>query len=105
LRQLQDNQATLAPDVRKIAPTKVYKANVTMNAAFALFWARVWDDPALSLPYKSAGYDKPGARLLSILAEIPDEPSSDRRLVDAWAAELSLSNWYEWVPYLAQAEP
>jgi hypothetical protein len=29
LRQLQDGQAALAPDVRKIAPTKVYKASVT----------------------------------------------------------------------------
>lgn len=64
LRQLQDGQAALAPDVRKIAPPKVYKASVTMNAAFALFWSRTWDDPALSVPYKAAGHDKPGARAL-----------------------------------------
>jgi hypothetical protein len=102
LRQLQDSQATLAPDVRKIAPTKVYKASVTMNAAFALFWSRTWDDPALSVPYKAAGYDKPGARLLSIFDEISDEPAADRQLVDAWAGDLSLSNWYEWVPYYAR---
>lgn len=105
LRQLQDGQATLAPDVRKIAPTKVYKASVTINAAFALFWARTWNDPALTLPYKSAGYDKPGARLLSIFDQIPDAPTTDRQLVDAWASELSLSNWYEWVPYQGAAEP
>lgn len=104
LRQLQNSQATLAPDVRKIAPTKVYKASVTMNAAFALFWSRTWDDPALSLPYKAAGYDKPGARLLSILDEISDEPTADRQLVDAWASELGLSNWYEWVPYSARSD-
>ncbi|MBI3782938.1 MAG: hypothetical protein HY270_06010 [Deltaproteobacteria bacterium] len=105
LRQLQDNQATLAPDVRKIAPTKVYKASVTINAAFACFWARTWDDPALALPYKSAGYDKPGLRLLAIFDEIPADPTNDRRLVDDWATELGLSNWYEWVPHMIKAEP
>ena len=68
-----------------------------MNAAFALFWSRTWDDSALSVPYKAAGYDKPGARLLSIFDEISDEPTADRQLVDAWAGELGLSNWYEWV--------
>ena len=104
LRQLQDSQATLAPDVRKIAPTKVYKASVTMNAAFALFWSRTWDDPALSVAYKAAGYDKPSARLLSIFDEISDEPTADRQLVDAWASELGLSNWYEWVPYSARSD-
>jgi hypothetical protein len=103
LRQLQDGQATLAPDVRKIAPSKVYKASVTMNAAFALFWCRTWDDPALSLPYKAAGYDKPGARFLSIFNEISDEPIADRQLIDAWAGELSLSSWYEWVPSSARS--
>jgi len=104
LRQLQDNQGTLAPDVRKIAPSKVYKGSVTINAAFALSWARIWNDPALSLPYKSAGYEKVGAQLLSILDEIPDEPTTDRQLVDAWGNQLSLSNWYEWVPYPARAK-
>jgi hypothetical protein len=103
LRQLQEGQAALAPDVRKIAPARVYKASVTMNAAFASFWSRTWDDPALSVPYKAAGYDKPGARLLSIFDEISDEPTADRELVDAWAGELGLSNWYEWVPYSARS--
>jgi hypothetical protein len=104
LRQLQDSLATLGPEVRKIAPTKVYNASVTMNAAFTLFWSRTWDDPALSVPYKAAGYDKPGARLLSIFEDISDEPTADRRLIDAWADELGLSNWYEWVPYSARSD-
>jgi len=99
LRQVQDNQATLAPDVRKIAPAKVYKASVSMNAAFALFWSRQWNDPALSLPYKSAGFEKPGTLLLATFDEIPSEPTNDRRLVDAWGTELSLASWYEWVAY------
>ena len=103
LRQSQDNQATLSPDVRKIAPTKVYKGSVSMNAAFALFWARQWNDPALSLPYKSAGFEKAGAQLLAAFDEIPGEPMNDRRLVDAWGTELGLASWYEWVAYSGKA--
>jgi len=51
LRQLRDNLAVLGPDIRKIAPARVYKASMAMNAAFALFWGREWGDPALLLPY------------------------------------------------------
>ncbi len=103
LRQLQDGQATLSHDVRKIAPLEVYKASVSMNAAFALFWARWWNDPALALPYKSAGFEKAGAQLLAAFDEIPDEPTNDRRLVDAWGAELGLASWYEWVAHSGKA--
>jgi hypothetical protein len=56
MRQLKDNLASLSPDMRKIAPQKIYQSNLRMNAAFALFWARRFSDPTLSLPYKAAGF-------------------------------------------------
>jgi hypothetical protein len=99
VRQLQDNQRSLAPDVRKIAPTKVFRSSVTMNAAFAAFWARTLKDPSLTLPFRSAGFHKDGAELLGILDEISDDPLKDCALIDAWARKLNLSNWYEWIPY------
>ena len=99
LQQLQDNQATLGPEVRKIAPPKVYKASVSINAAFAAFWSRTFGDPALDLPYKAAGFHKSGLELLRFLDEIPDEPTQDRSLIEAWGGALNLSSWYQWVPF------
>jgi len=74
-----------------------------MNAAFALFWNRQWNDPALSLAYKSAGFEKAGAELLATFDEIPGEPTNDRQLVDAWGTKLGLASWYEWVAYSGKA--
>jgi hemoglobin-like flavoprotein len=101
MRQIKDNLAALSPDIKKIAPKKVYQSNLTMSAAFAEFWARRYSDPSLSLPYKAAGYLKAGEELLAILDEIPDEPAADRELVDAWGKHLGLTGWYRWVPYEA----
>jgi len=98
LQQLQENQAALGPDVRKIAPRKIYGASVAMNAAFAAFWTRAFDDLALSLPYRTAGYEKTGRELLKLFDESPTEPSHDRDLIDVWGNHLSLSSWYQWIP-------
>jgi hypothetical protein len=62
MRQIKDNLAVLSPDIKKIAPKKVYQSNLTMSAAFAEFWARHYSDPSLSLPYKAAGYLKARCR-------------------------------------------
>jgi hypothetical protein len=101
MRQMKDNLAALSPDLKKIAPRKVYRSNVSMNAAFAEFWARRFSDPTLSLPYKAAGFLKAGEELLALLDKISDAPSADRELVTAWADHLSLAGWYQWVPYQA----
>jgi hypothetical protein len=100
LRQLQDNQGTLGPDARKIAPKKVYTTSVAMNAAFAAFWAREFDDPALSVPYRTAGYHKAGNDLLELFDRVPTEANNDRELIDSWGHHLSLSSWYRWIPYV-----
>ena len=99
MRQIKENLAALSPEIKKIAPKKVYQSNITMSAAFAEFWARHYADPSLSLPYKAAGYLKAGEELLAILDEVSDAPAADRELVDAWGDHLSLSGWYRWVPY------
>jgi len=98
-RQLNDNTTSLRPDVRQIAPAKVYEANVGMNAAFALFWSRTWNDPLLAVPYKSSGNLATGEKLLDLWDEIPNEPSSDKMLIDAWGSHVGLTGWYNFVPY------
>jgi hypothetical protein len=56
MRQIKDNLAALSPDLKKIAPKKIYQSNVAMNAAFAEFWAKRFSDPSLSVPYKASLY-------------------------------------------------
>jgi hypothetical protein len=104
MRQIQDNLASLGPEAKKIAPRKIYQSNVTMNAAFAAFWAGQFSDPTLSVPSKAAGLIKTGEELLGLLVEISDAPAADRDLVDAWASRLSLTDWYKWVPYDTPSE-
>jgi hypothetical protein len=104
MRQIQDNLASLGPEAKKIAPKKIYQSNVTMNAAFASFWAKRFSDPTLTVPYKAAGLIKAGEELLGLLVEISDAPAADRDLVDAWASRLSLTDWYKWVPYDTPSE-
>lgn len=97
--QLQQNAQVLAPNIRKSFPNKVVSANTAMNAAFALFWADKLGDPAISLPYRSIGVDLDGQTLLGIFGRVDSKPTSDWALVDAWAEELGLRGWYNWLPY------
>jgi hypothetical protein len=99
MRQIKDNLTALGPEAKKIAPKKIYQSNVMMNAAFAAFWAKQFSDSTLIVPYKAAGLIKAEEELLTLLDEVSDAPSADRDLVDAWASRLSLTGWYEWVPY------
>jgi hypothetical protein len=98
-RQLQENTATLRPEVKKMAPERIVTPSLTMNSALAAYWSRRWDDPLLSLPYRSANLGQAGLNLLKTFDDIPPTPGHDRELVDGWAKQLGLGGWYEWVPY------
>lgn len=95
--QQQDNLTVLGPEVRSFAPKPVYEANASMNAAYAIFCDRVFGKAGYAIPYRSAGLEKKGRRLLELSGSIPDAPDHDRQLIDGWADELGLSNWYRWV--------
>jgi hypothetical protein len=97
-RQLNDNAAVLQPQIRQFSPEKVYRANVSMLAAFASFWARAWADPRLMVPYRTAGLLAGGEELLGLWDSVPAEPKEDRALIDAWGRKLGLEDWYEFVP-------
>ena len=98
-RQIQDALGTLRPDVRKVAPEKIVKPSLTMNAAYALFWSLQWHDPLLEMPYRAANLYMAGSRLLEIYNSAPSDPLRDKSLVDAWARVLDLTSIYTWVPY------
>ncbi len=97
--QLQDALDALRPDVKRIAPEKISKPSLTMNAAYAVFWSRRWDDPLLAMPYRAANLSFAGSHLLEVFDAISPEPAHDIALVDAWAKSLKLNNVYRWVPY------
>jgi hypothetical protein len=99
VRQLNENAACLRPEVRKISPEKILRPSTAMNAAYALFWSRTWSDPLLVVPYKTSANLAGGEGLLKLWDEIPDDPTTDKELIQAWGDHLKLGGWYEVVPF------
>ena len=97
--QLQENAHSINDKFRSVCPPQVFDATMAINAAFAQFWAEKWNQPELSLPYKASGYAAAGEKLMKIFQDVPDSGRTDRALIDAWGAELDLTNDYVWVPY------
>jgi hypothetical protein len=98
-KQQQDNIQALSPEIRGIAPETVFKGNAGMNAAYALLCDELLDQELYVIPYRAVGYDDLGAHLLDIWEEVPADATHDRELVDAWAEELGLSEWYRWISF------
>ena len=45
------------------------------------------------------GFEKDGLALLDIFEQMPDDPSYDQALIDAWGSHLGIKDWYTWVAY------
>jgi hypothetical protein len=97
VRQLNDNSRGLAPDVAQTVPGRIRRANLTITAAFALFWSRAWNDPTIAVPYRAAGFVVDGEALLHLFDQLPKEPVHDRELIDSWGKQLGLAGWYKLV--------
>ena len=97
--QIQDANRTAEPKFRNMCPPQVFDATMSINAAFAQFWAEKWNQPELVLPSKASGHFAAGEKLLNILHDTPDSGRTDRMLIDAWGADLDVAQWYTWVPY------
>lgn len=98
--QLEQNVGAIKVSKSGMFPSKVVKANLTMSAAFALYWARRWQDDSIMVPWKAAGFHEGAKRLLEISDGISDDPGLDMELIDAWAYELGLKEWYGRKPYI-----
>lgn len=94
-RQLRENAGVLAPVVRENAPELLYLASASMNAAFAMFWSRLWGSDAILVPYKLAGLVETGEKLVSLLDTMPSDRMHDRELVSAWANTLGIDHLFE----------
>ena len=97
--QLEENLQAIPIGAKGVFPAKFYKGNVTMNAAYAAYWSRKWNDTSLTLPYKAAALLDDGLRLLRIFDRVPADPANDPDLVEQWAFELGLKGWYVLIPH------
>lgn len=94
-RQLQENMGALSPRSKVIAPDEIIRPNATMNAAFAKFFAGLWNAPMVFAPYAAAGYGEAANELLAFQEQIPSGSDHDRELVDAWAKYTGLDRWFQ----------
>ena len=94
VRQLNDGAKVLGPDVTRTVPPKLRRASLAINAAFASFWSRAWNDPTIVVPYRAAGFLVDGETLLHLFDQLSPEPVQDRDLIDAWGKQLGLNGWY-----------
>ena len=94
-RQLQENMGALSPQAKVLSPDEIIRPNASMNAAFAKFFAGLWNAPMVFAPYVAAGYGETANALLAFHEQIPAGPDHDRELVDAWAKHTGLDRWFE----------
>jgi hypothetical protein len=94
-RQLQENMGALSPRAKVLSPDEIIRPNATMNAAFAKFFAELWNAPMVFAPYVAAGYGEAATTLFALHEQIPVSSSHDRELVDAWAKCTGLDRWFE----------
>jgi hypothetical protein len=98
MKQLEDNVAGLRPQVQAMMPDQALAANLSMSAAYSLFWAEKLGQPQLTLPYRASGHLEAGDALYEIWRNVPSDPGQDRNLIDRWANKLGVQRWYQWVP-------
>ena len=98
-KQQRENAQVLNPQIRQMTPDLVFSVNASMNAAYALFSERLLSRSQYVIPYRSLGFDNRGQDLFRIWDESPFDARYDRELVDAWAKELGISDWYQWIPF------
>jgi len=96
-RQLQEAMHALGPSVRAFAPQRIIDANASMSCAFAKFWASMWNERGVALPFIAAGYGNVGDDLLRLVQSQNVSPNEDRDLVNQWAERLGLSGWFQTV--------
>lgn len=94
-RQLQENMVALSPRAKVLSPDEIIRPNSSMNAAFAKFFAGLWNAPMVFAPYVAAGYGEAANALLAFHEQIPASSDHDRELVDAWAKYTGLDRWFE----------
>jgi Tfp pilus assembly protein PilF len=85
--------------MKQLFPRKIYNANVAMNAAFAMFIDSLYDGKTnYASAYKTSSQYITAQRLFKLWQDSISvyEPGDEYVLVDEFARELKLQEWYEW---------
>jgi len=91
---------SLSPDVRKATPARIYRAANVMNFVFFKSLEDHFHADFIG-PYHGTIFILDGAALARLTAGgTEDSHRGDRAMIDAWATEIELKNWYEWQPYV-----
>ena len=97
-KELAIGKVNFEDNIKGLFPPQIYKATMSISAAYALYWSQKYNDPKIFAPYRF-DYRKSADELLSVQQAISSDPAHDRELVDAWGEILGLTSWYRWVPY------
>ena len=98
--QLRQAIPSLSPNVRRATPARIYRAANIMNFVFFKCLEDHFRSDFLG-PYHGTIFILDGAPLARITAVWGrNDHAGDRIMIDRWAAELELNNWYEWQPYV-----
>ena len=78
-------------------PPTIYRLNITMSAAYALFVDELFEQAtAYAAHFEPAGVMPVARRLYKLFLETDELPGAEFGLVDVWARELGLDEWYVW---------
>ncbi|MDQ1277375.1 MAG: hypothetical protein QG555_415 [Thermodesulfobacteriota bacterium] len=102
----QQRQAipSLSPDVRRTTPARIYRAANIMNFVFFKCLEDHLHADFIG-PYHGTIFILAGAPLARITAnDHRNDHGGDLIMIDRWASELELNNWYEWQPYVTFRE-
>jgi len=99
---------TRHPEIRKLSPQTILKVNDTLNVAMALFLKDLSDGAIDHVEaYRSLNSLKQAERVYGLYQEAAIrgvEPGGEYDLVDAFASELGVRDWYVWQPDRDSAE-
>jgi hypothetical protein len=90
--------ATLAIDIRKTMPERIYDACNIMNYVYFKVMGKTFDLNYVE-PYRFTKYFARGERLISLMKPIEmDSHEGDVLVINAWANFFNFSDWFEWTP-------
>ncbi len=86
-------------EIMRLTPPIIYRANTTLNCAYALFVDFLYKGSTeYAAPYKTSEVFKTGTQFFDIWKSRIDSfrPGDEYEIVDEYAKLLKLSKWYEW---------
>ncbi|MBI5020542.1 MAG: tetratricopeptide repeat protein [Ignavibacteriales bacterium] len=84
-------------DIKRLTPELIYRANITMNVAYALCIDSLYQGRTnYSLPYKNSNYYSNGEKLFQLWLDTENNyrHGDEYLLVDKFARVLKLQDWY-----------